>query len=399
MLLCTQDAETEILVKAVRFGQGEGGNGTVKPPVRIAHVLGNLAYGGLQQMALNLIKGLPAPAFSHVVLYEALESGPLYPDFASLAPVRHCPYYLGKPVRFLMNCTRVLREETPDIVLAYLFGNHVLISWAAFFAGVRKTYARVANDPIRYEHSRWKALLWAQLGRPVSRGEIVISKSQRDILVNSLHLPPRRVTLIPNGCEVDEIASRAAIAQSRRSTGGPSRIVMVANIHPPKDHPTLLEAVALLTRQGRRLEVLLAGEGRRMGEYQETARRLGIGNVVKFLGSRPDVPELLGISDLMVHATNSEGFGIVLIEAMAAGVPVIASDLPPCREILDDGRCGVLVPPRNPVLLAGAIERLLDDEDLRYNLTQAAAERVRSEYDITLVVERYAQLFQSSWQS
>jgi glycosyltransferase involved in cell wall biosynthesis len=242
-----------------------------------------------------------------------------------------------------MDCTRALREEAPDIVLAYLFGNHVLISWAAFFARVRTTYTHVATDPVWYEDSWWKALLWAQLARPFSRGEIVVSINLLDVLVNSLHLPPRRVSRIPNACEVDAVASRAAIARSRRSMGGPSRIVMVANMIPPKDHPTLLEAVALLTRQGRRLEVLLAGEGRRMGEHRETVRRLGIEDVVKFLGSRPDVPELLGISDLMVHATHSEGFGIVLIEAMAAGVPVIASDLPPCREILDDGRCGVLV--------------------------------------------------------
>jgi glycosyltransferase involved in cell wall biosynthesis len=102
------------------------------------------------------------------------------------------------------------------------------------------------------------------------------------------------------------------------------------------------------------------------------------------------------MSDLMVHATDSEGFGIVLIEGMASGIPIVANDIPPCREVLDGGRCGVLVAPRDPVLLAEAIERTLDDEHLRHSLTQASAERVRSEYDVSLAVERYAKLFLES---
>jgi len=167
---------------------------------------------------------------------------------------------------------------------------------------------------------------------------------------------------------------------------------MVSRMHPPKDHPTLLEAVAILRAKSCPVELILAGDGDERARHEALAGRLGISDCVRFLGTRTDIPELMGASDVLVLATESEGFGVVLLEAMAAGIPVVATDIPPCREALDGGRCGTLVPPRDPQGLAEALERTLRDRRRTDELVHAAATRVRDHYDLPLMVERYARL-------
>jgi glycosyltransferase involved in cell wall biosynthesis len=293
--------------------------------------------------------------------------------------------------------TKLLRESTPDVIVAHLFGNHTLVSWAAFLAGVPETYGVSANDPVHFSQSVWKPMALAQAARPFCRGEIAVSKAVGSILTSRLRLPAQRIRVIPNGCSVEEIAARAEAgrAAAQRNSGN-ARVLMAARFASAKDHPTALRAIQLLRSEGRDVELLLAG-----GTHRDSLRtgvelladELGIRDLVKFLGSRDDVPELMGSSDIVIHATHSEGFGMAVIEAMAAGVPVVASDIPACREVLDDGRCGILVPLSDPAALAEAIRKLVDDEALRTQLVQAAAEHVRSHYHIKRMAAGYAELF------
>ncbi|MCP5114392.1 MAG: glycosyltransferase family 4 protein, partial [bacterium] len=113
-------------------------------------------------------------------------------------------------------------------------------------------------------------------------------------------------------------------------------------------------------------------------------------------GNRTDVPELMGVSDAVILATHTEGLPIVLLEAMAAGTPIVATGIPACKEALDGGRCGLLVPPGDAVAMAASIIRLLDDSELRGQLTSAAQERVRRLYRVDLQVRRYAELLSRS---
>lgn len=370
--------------------------------LRVAHVVGNLSYGGLQCRVLNLIEELPS--FSHTVIFQSEERGVLYSQYASVSDMEQCAYHRGRTLDFFLRLTKLLREMAPDVVLAHLFGNHTLVSWAAFLSGVPATYGVSANDPIFFSKSLWKPMALAQVARPFCRGEIAVSEAVGRILTSRLHLPSRRVRVITNGCPVEEIATRAAAGRkaAHQARGGTARVFMAARIGRTKDHPTVLRAVQLLLRQGRQVELWLAG-----GAFRESARtrvgsltdQLGIRDLVRFLGVREDVPELMGASDIVVHATDSEGFSMAVIEAMAAGVPVIATDIPPCREALDGGRCGLLVPPGDSPALAEAIRQVLDDEGLRHQLVDAASERVRSHYHVKRMAAGYAELLLASRKS
>jgi glycosyltransferase involved in cell wall biosynthesis len=100
----------------------------------------------------------------------------------------------------------------------------------------------------------------------------------------------------------------------------------------------------------------------------------------------------MGTSDVLVLATGNEGLPVVLLEGMAAGIPVVATDIPACREALEGGKCGVLAPGRDPEALATALEDVLEHPRRREELVRAASQRVRDHYDLPLMVERYAEL-------
>jgi glycosyltransferase involved in cell wall biosynthesis len=137
---------------------------------------------------------------------------------------------------------------------------------------------------------------------------------------------------------------------------------MVARLEIHKDQPTLIRAAGELGRRGLDCEVWLIGEGSRRHELEALIAAEGVHDRVRLIGMRRDVPELIGQLDLFAFATTpDEGLGIALVEAMAAGVPVVASDVGACREVLDDGALGLLVPPCDPVALADAILRVRNE--------------------------------------
>lgn len=364
----------------------------MEPPHRIAHVLDALDFGGVENMALLLLQRLPRDQFEHHVLYTGVGPPARQSEFVAAAPhFALIPFRRGRWFSFIRRMARYFRRHRITTVLCHNFGHHPWIGVAARLAGIRRVYTIVASSPCYSPRARVKNWIKGLLGRLVCRLEVAVSPQVADELTQDLRLPPRRIRTIINSCMTDEIAERA---ERRRKTARHDvpTLLMVARLDDAKDHATLFKAVAELKRQGRRVRLRLAGEGPYFDSLQEQARELGIGEDVEFLGARHDIPELLGESDLFVLATKTEGFGIVLIEAMSAGLPVISSDVPACRAVLEDGRCGLLVPPSDVAALRNAIERLLDDSRLRDQLVAAGRERVRRQYDPQATVDAYARL-------
>lgn len=362
--------------------------------MKVGHVIGALGYGGVESMALHLLRRLPTDRIRSIVYYTGEEQSVRFGEFSDAAVrFHHCPYYPPHRIDFIRRLATVFRKDPVDAVLTYSFGNHAWICLAARLARIQRCYARVEGSPLRGFATRWRCLILAQLARPFCTGEVAISHCVRKDLVHGLWIPPSRIHVIENGCAVEEIAERAAAIRCQRIRGDIPNVLMIARMDDAKDHRTLIRACATLIHAGFAVRLRLAGEGPARTEHEALSALEGIGDAVEFLGNCTNVPELFGASDVTVLATNTEGFGLVLAEAMAAGTPIIATDLPVCREVLDSGRCGVLVPPRNPEALAGAIRRVLEDASLRQQITGAAAQRVRVLYDIRLAVDGHVQLF------
>ncbi len=362
-------------------------------PVRVAHVIGALNYGGVETCALNLLMNLPRPLIESRVYFigESLTGRRI--EFEEAAcDFQHVPYVSPHRLRFMKRLAKALREDRIDTVLCYSFGNHAWVSMAAWLARVRRSYVCVGGSPVRSPMTLLKCVVLAHIARPFCAGEIAPSYQVRDELTNGLWLPARRVHVVENFCDVFEIARRAAGSRAfRRGKETPS-ILMTARMDDAKDHDTAIKAIAMLVRSGRSLKLRFAGDGPRRARLESLCKNEGLAGEVEFLGDRADVAELLGLSDIAVLATHTEGFGLAIAEAMSASKPVIATSLPVTREVLDDGRCGLLVRPRDPGTLAAAIELLLADRALRERLVSSAFEKAAKRYNIDRAIEEYTTL-------
>jgi glycosyltransferase involved in cell wall biosynthesis len=255
---------------------------------------------------------------------------------------------------------KACEEFRPDVVIGWPTWTAGLIALGVRRVGGAKLIQHCGN-PARQE---WGARLTADLrflpfyaagGRFACCSDYV-----RDAFRRRTPFFKSRFQTVYNCIRAGEIAARAAKSRENRGTRAGLVLLMVATMEDHKDHATLLRAVADIAPRIQGLEVQLAGEGRLRPKLENLARELRIEPIVRFLGSRKDVPELLGQADLFVFSTTrQEGLGIVLLEALAARVPVVASDVPACRELLKGGRLGELVSPENPTALATAIEHKL----------------------------------------
>jgi glycosyltransferase involved in cell wall biosynthesis len=172
----------------------------------------------------------------------------------------------------------------------------------------------------------------------------------------------------------------------------PATLLMVGRLDRTKDHRTLLGAVALL-RWRWPVRLVIAGDGPLRAELEAEAHWLAIAADVDFLGARADIAALLAAADVFVFAAKpEEGLGIALLEAMAAGVPAVASDVGGCREVLAGGTCGLLTPPGDAPAMADAVAGLLADPALAADLAGRARARAVAVYGRHEMARRYAAL-------
>jgi glycosyltransferase involved in cell wall biosynthesis len=170
--------------------------------------------------------------------------------------------------------------------------------------------------------------------------------------------------------------------------------LFVGRLQPQKDIPTLLAAYRLVANEaGTGVRLLIAGDGPLRDSLQGQAVHLGLTASVDFLGARGDVPELLQAADAFVMTSITEGQPMALIEAMAAGLPCIGTQVGGIPALLEDG-AGVVVPARDPAAIAAGMMRLLHDLSLRHSLAHRARDKAASAHSLSQSTRRYLELLQ-----
>ncbi len=230
-----------------------------------------------------------------------------------------------------------------------------------------------------------------RLLRDRTDGAIAVSGSTREFLVKQRFVPGDRVRVIWNGAPLEEFAPvpRERALGVRRSLGLADDALVVGTIgrlNAQKGHRYLLDAAARLLAGLPRARVLVAGDGDLMEALRAQAAALGIAGQVVFPGHRTDVPDLLGALDVFCISSLYEGTPLALFEAMAAGKAIVSTSVDGCREVLEDGVTGVLVPPADAGALAVGLERVLADGALRAALGRQALVASRR-YDVRTCVD------------
>jgi glycosyltransferase involved in cell wall biosynthesis len=236
---------------------------------------------------------------------------------------------------------------------------------------------------------------WARAPRmfaaPVTDGVIAVSARVRSAFLEHFpDYPERRLIVIENGIEAQASGGDEPLRALRE--GGRAVLYVAARLDPVKDLGTLLRAFAL-ARRGRNVVLAIAGDGPERSALTALARDLEIDADVHFLGFRDDAARLYTGADVFVLSSLTEGLSLSTLEAMAAGLPVVATRVGGNPELILDGETGLLVPPRDPEALAGAIGRVLDDAPLRARLGTAGRARAAERFSLRETTRRYLDVY------
>ena len=364
-------------------------------PVHVHHVLLSLEPGGLENGVVNVVNGLdPALFLSSVCCLKS--SGP----FAARirrddVQVHSMGHGRGNDWRLPLRLARLFRATRTDIV-------HTRNAEAFFYAGLG---ARLAGVPVllHSEHGRTfddRALrLYAQ--RLLSRwanGIFAVSGALRDDLVRYVGLRPSQVDVLHNGVDRSRFGS-ADRESARRLLGLDSDSLVVGSVGrlvAVKNYALLLQAFAALRREDAVL--LLAGDGPERAALEQLAQGLGVASRVRLLGHRDDVPAVLAALDVFALSSRSEGMSNTLLEAMAAGLPIVATRVGGNAEIVRDGVDGLLVDDGDAPGLAHALGELAVHVGRRAAMGASGRDRVATEFSIEAMVDRYANYYMTHFE-
>lgn len=361
-----------------------------QPRCDLLIVLISLAAEGCPQLALQLAQHWQQQGLAVELLCLQDHPNDLRQEFEALCIPIHIVELgdgLARYPRLAWASYRLCLRLRPQAVLSFPLGWHALIAWGARLAGVLRICAHVGNLPPVWTgkaFGKFRALV--QLGRPVTHRLLCCSDYIRTATSRDFDLRPRETVTIYNSCDLKAFASlsRPEVPHD------PPRLAMVARLELHKDQPTLIRAAACLRDRGVAVEVWLVGEGSHREQLEALIAELELIDRVHLWGMRRDIPELLSQIDLFVFAARpDEGFGIALAEAMAAGVPIVATDVGACREVLDGGRCGFLVEPGSPEALSEGIRQVLSDPAGAQDRVAAARARAMRGFSVAAMAQAY----------
>jgi len=364
--------------------------------MRILFVINQLTYGGAERQLMYLVKDLEAQG-CHVDLCSLTPGGDLHPAFAASGVNT---IFLRK-VLPRMDLTRAIRLATlikrlgPDIVHAFMFTANLYTAMAKVLLPFPLIVSERNAEP-------QKPLIQRFLEPFVfGRADCVICNSVAGAkLLEQRGLGKRNeLVVVPNGIDTSRFANLPSPEAVRRSLGLDGRVALVGIFGTldgiRKDHATFLHAFKALQNCGDSpIRGLCVGGGSQFSATRDLARRLGLEDRVIFTGSRSDVPELMAATDVVVSSSRWEGMPNVIMEAMAAEKPVVATAVGGTPELVVDGKTGFLVEPGDADSMAGRIAELLADPELAARMGRAGKIRIETDFTIDSMVSRTAAVYE-----
>jgi sugar transferase (PEP-CTERM/EpsH1 system associated) len=361
----------------------------VRSSQRILHLITELNTGGAQKALARLLSHLDRQRF--VPSVACLYNG----DEAVAREIRAMGIRvtdLDMPARYRWDAFwrlyHLLRRERPTILHTWMFHANIPGRTLGHLAGVPIV---VSSERTMGQESGWRYAL-NRLTHPLADRITCVSEQVADFVVQRMGVPPEKTIVIPNGLELEDFDSLPTSEEARSALNLPSDealIGTVTRLNQVKRVDVLLEASARLQRA----HTVIVGDGPERTRLEAMAHRLGLAARVHFVGQQLDVRPWLAALDAFVLSSDWEGMSNALLEAMAAGLPVVATAVGGTPEVVVEDVTGFLVPSGDPVALAEAITRLLRDLGSRRAMGVAGRARVERHFSIAEMVRRTEELY------
>lgn len=380
----------------------------VDRPIRVARVIARLNVGGPARHTVLLAAGLDPRRFSTTLITGRVE--PAEGDFAFLAaergiapvviPELRRALHPGRDLAALVKLVRLFRSLAPDIVHTH----------TAKAGALGRVAARICRVPIII-HTFHGHVLDGYFSPPVTRLFLAVERGLARRSTRIVVLGPRlraamlalgigrpeQYAVVPLGLELDRFrAVRPDPRTLREALGVPADAPLLGSIGrlaSIKDHPTLFRALAALPTGPAPPHLAVVGDGECRGALERLAGSLGLGARVHFLGWRHDLEAILAGCDVVISSSRNEGTPVALIEAMAAGVPVLATAVGGVGDLVADGETGWLVPPADPEAMAARLRLLLADRSRAEDIAARARDGVFDRHDAPGLIRRMEALY------
>jgi len=367
----------------------------------IAHIVYRFDVGGLENGIVNLINHLPVDRFGHVIICLTDYSEAFHRRIRA-QPVTIYSLHKrdGQDWGLFRRLASLLRELRPQVVHTRNLAT-LECQWIARWCRVPvRIHGEHGWDVSDLDGSNRKYLWLRRLVFPSVDRVVSLSRHTEEYLVRRVGLARHKSMQIYNGVDTRKFHPASEVSKNALPKSLRSRFVIgtVGRLSAVKNQALLLRAFARLCATGDQqllpLALVLIGDGPCSESLQQLADQMGIADRIWFAGSRNDIPQLLQCMDLFVLPSLAEGICNTLMEAMACGVPVVATDVGGNGEIVEHGRTGELVESDNDVVLAGAMKRLLLAPELRRQYCRQARNEMAENFSLVRMVAVYEQLYQ-----
>lgn len=392
-----------------------------KTKIKVLHLIEHLDVGGAERAAVNIIKTLdPDKIDSICCVYRHIGAFgdelkrlnyPLYllkKSFLTdkitrlfgthllIAKFISLPFIILESIAFVIKLAIFINNKKIDIVHSHLYSANFWSRLSVFFLWHKPKIITTEHNTSDLNQS-WKVDFANRLLAPCSTRIVAVSQTVSDSLIAASWATREQLLVIPNGVFiVNKHKEQEQIAPSPKVNlpGNQLCIAIIAYLWPVKRHDLLFKAIKLCLDQGKNFICLVIGDGPERARLEKLVEHLDLGDTVVFLGERYDIPLLLTQIDIVVSTSDTEGLPVNLLEALAAGVAVVATNVGGTKEIIKNNETGLLVESGNIKAIADGIVKMIDNRSLAHKLGENGKKMVQQSYAMTNIARQWQALYE-----
>jgi len=366
--------------------------------INVLHIYQNSKIGGVQQQFLSLLKAYDRDVFNPIFCClgpeEEISKEIERIDIETVA-LNRARYHRFSP-GIVRDLYRLMKQKNIHIVRTHRYRANLYGRLAALLSGVPVKIISLHDNyrkDLRLERRIVNKILLKATDKIVA-----VSESIRKDIIKYDGIDSSKILVIPNGIDTERFNPEGNFADIRKGFSiKESDIVLgfVGRVVPTKGLEYLIDALPFLKKEFKNIKLLITGEGSTMERLKKKAKENNVHDSIIFTGKRRDIPDILSCTDIFVMPSVAEGLPNALLEAMAMGKPIVATEVGGIPEVIKNGHSGLLVPPRNPEALATAIKDLISNEQLAAKMGQAARHIVLDNFSIWSIAQKWQTLYLS----